>query len=68
MSGDKIYLTPAFLEFQKKLEEKTSIEIELLDERLSSKAADALPGDKKNKASRDALAAMLILQDYLDRL
>jgi RNase H-fold protein (predicted Holliday junction resolvase) len=68
MSCYKIYLTPAFLEFQKKLEEKTSIEIELLDERLSSKAADALPGDKKNKASRDALAAMLILQDYLDRL
>jgi len=35
---------------------------------LSSKAADALPGDKKTKAGRDEIAAMLILQSYLDKI
>lgn len=68
MSGDEVKLTPAFLEFKDKIIQETKVEVELLDERLSSKAADALVGDKKTKASRDALAAMLILQDYLDRL
>lgn len=49
------------------LKSKSGVEIILIDERLSSKAADALSGDKKTKASRDALAAMLILQSYLDK-
>lgn len=49
------------------LKNKSAAEVVLIDERLSSKAADALLGDKKTKASRDALAAMLILQSYLDR-
>jgi putative Holliday junction resolvase len=40
--------------------------IELIDERLSSKAADALPGGDL-KASRDEVAAMLLLQEYLDK-
>jgi len=42
------------------------IKIELVDERLSSKAADALPGGHL-KASRDEVAAMLILQEFFDR-
>ncbi len=45
-----------------------SIPIILIDERLSSLAADALPGLQKNKASRDEIAATLILQAYLDSL
>lgn len=56
----------AYLNFKKKLEESVDINIEIYDERLSSKAADALLGNKKTKAPRDAIAAMLILQGYLD--
>jgi putative Holliday junction resolvase len=52
-----------FLEELKKLLPETPIE--LIDERLSSKAADALPGGDL-KASRDEIAAMIILQEYLD--
>lgn len=54
--------------FIDELKSKISLPIEMMDERLSSKAADALPGDKKTKASRDEIAAMLILQSYLDKI
>ena len=50
------------------LKEKIKVPIELMDERLTSKAADALVGNKKTKASRDEIAAMIILQSYLDRI
>jgi len=53
----------------------TGVPIDVIDERLSSKAGDALGKTKDSvqkkmrqaKASRDAIAAMLILQSYLDR-
>lgn len=54
--------------FIKDLKKKINTPIELADERLSSKAADALAGDKKTKASRDEIAAMIILQNYLDMM
>lgn len=57
-----------FDEFVGNLKKKTSLSIELIDERLTSKAADSLPGDKKTKSERDAIAAMLILQTYLDKI
>ena len=53
--------------FIKQLKEKSGVEVELLDERLSSLAADALSGENKDKAGRDEIAATLILQDYLDK-
>jgi len=53
--------------FVSKLEKEIKVPIKFIDERLSSKAADALSGDKKTKASRDAIAAMIILQAYLDK-
>jgi len=56
------------LDFINKLKNKSGVLIEVVDERLTSKAADALIGGKKTKADRDATAAMLILQTYLDRL
>lgn len=56
-----------FEKFVNYLKENTEAGIEFLDERLSSKAADALAGDKKTKASRDEIAAMLILQQFLDQ-
>ena len=53
--------------FVRQLREKSGVEVELLDERLSSLAADALNGENKDKAGRDEIAATLILQDYLDK-
>ena len=57
-----------YLNFSENLKKSTDIIIHLNDERLSSKAADALLGDKKTKAARDAVAAMIILQSFLDSL
>ncbi|MDP2709229.1 MAG: Holliday junction resolvase RuvX [bacterium] len=61
-------LSNKFNNFLSELKSKIKIPVELIDERLSSKAADALPGDKKTKASRDEIAAMLILQSWLDKI
>lgn len=55
------------MEFIDKLKSLSDVLIDTVDERLTSRAADALEGDKKTKADRDATAAMLILQTYLDR-
>ena len=57
----------SFTDFVEQLKKMTGLPVELMDERLSSKAADALMGGKKTKAPRDAVAAMLILQGYLDK-
>jgi len=54
--------------FIKYLKDKIDLPVELVDERLTSKAADALAGDKKTKSSRDEIAAMIILQSYLDKI
>lgn len=53
-------------EFIDSLKKKIDVPVKLVDERLSSKAADALIGTKKTKASRDEIAAMIILQSWLD--
>lgn len=55
-------------EFVEELKNKINLPIELVDERLSSKAADALVGSKKTKVARDIIAAMIILQSYLDKI
>lgn len=66
MKGEEEGLNPLFLDFLEKLKIKLSeLKIELVDERLTSKQADKLPGDKKTKASRDEIAATLILQTHL---
>ncbi|MEI7620339.1 MAG: Holliday junction resolvase RuvX [Candidatus Falkowbacteria bacterium] len=67
MRGKTNDLNPLFKEFLRLLTAKTNLPIELIDERLSSKNADALVGGKKTKAPRDAVAAMIILQSYLDQ-
>jgi len=67
MRGQTNDINPKFKEFQRLLTVKTDLPIELIDERLSSKNADALVGGKKTKAPRDAIAAMIILQTYLDQ-
>src|SRR3989339_428521 len=67
MSGEKNETPPAFDKFVKYLRANSGVPVEFMDERLTSKAADALPGTKKTKAARDSIAAMLILQAYLDK-
>ena len=67
MSDIRCRMSDEFLDFLDLLKKKLDIPVETVDERLSSKAADALPGNKKEKAGRDEVAAMLILQNYLDR-
>ena len=61
-------LDSSYIEFVGELEESIENPVIKIDERLTSKHADSLPGTKKTKASRDAIAAMLILQAYLDTL
>lgn len=68
MSGEKLNLQKEYLAFLNTLKQEVKIPIESVDERLTSRAADALVGDKKTKAGRDAIAAMLILQSYFDQL
>ncbi len=67
VSSIEYHVSSKFNDFLDELKSKVIIPIELVDERLSSKAADALPGDKKTKSGRDEIAAMLILQSYLDK-
>ncbi len=59
-------LTAEYLSFLEALKKSLNIPIIEFDERLSSKAADALGGSKKMRASRDEIAAAIILQNYLD--
>ena len=60
------------LAFCKLLSEHTDMPVDTWDERLSTVAAERLLSDagvkrEKRKARRDALAAALVLQGYLDR-
>jgi len=58
----------AWLKFFSDLKERSGKAVELVDERLTSLAADALDGSDEEKAGRDEIAASLILQGYLDKL
>lgn len=55
-----------FQEFLQELRDKTEAEVVTADERLSSKSADSLDKGGHGKTERDAVAAMVILQEYLD--
>lgn len=59
---------PLWQEFVTALGVKTACPVRFIDERLSSLAADALPGRKRDKAGRDEIAAAIILQAHLDCL
>ena len=64
MSGEETKKTLEVKEFKSELENKTGLNIEIIDERLSSQMAQNLPGGKQNV---DSLAAQIILQNYLDK-
>ncbi len=59
------------LEFKDKLERRTGVPVEMLDERLTTVEADEIMNEarikgKKRKEYVDMIAAQIILQDYLD--
>lgn len=66
MSGE-VANNPLWLSFFDQLKERSGRQIVLVDERLTSLAADSLEGSVAEKAERDEIAATLILQDYLDQ-
>lgn len=65
MSGEMP--SESFTEFIESLKSDLAIPVVLLDERLTSKLSDKLEGNKKTKANRDEVSAMLILQNYIDK-
>ncbi len=58
----------AFKAFVEALEAQSGLPLSLVDERFSSQAADKLGAGTKRDGTRDAVAAMLILQSYFDSL
>jgi putative Holliday junction resolvase len=71
LSGDANDQTARVQQFAAMLETAIDLPVHLQDERLTSHAADELLGRrerdwKKRKAQLDAVAASIILQDYLD--
>lgn len=71
MDGSVGFQGQIVLDFKTRLEEKTSVEIVLWDERLTTRMVTQvmISGDmnrKKRKENVDRLAATVILQSYLD--
>lgn len=64
MSGENTDKTQEVQAFYDQLQQRLSIPVEFMDERLSSVMAGNLPGGSKNI---DSLAAQIILQNYLDK-
>lgn len=73
MNGDMGIRAEISKDFKAKIEEKTNIKVILKDERLTTIIADKamLKGDlsrKKRKEKKDEMAAVIILQGYLDSI
>lgn len=71
MEGVEQEIAKKTREFMSKLNEQTNIKIEFVDERLSSLMAEEMLKEterdwKKRKEKLDAVAASIILQDFLD--
>lgn len=71
MAGEEQEIAKKTREFMRKLNEQMNIKTEFVDERLSSLMAEELLMEterdwKKRKEKLDAVAASIILQDYLD--
>ncbi len=56
------------LDFVERLRASLGLEVVTQDERLSTQEANRLSADRRKGASEDAVAAMIILQAYLDRV
>jgi putative Holliday junction resolvase len=60
-------MSGAARKFAQQLEGRYRLPVHLMDERLSTRAATALQQeDRQGKAGLDAIAARIILQDWLD--
>jgi putative Holliday junction resolvase len=68
MGGKDTQKTGEVREFIDLLERNFNLTILREDERLSSKMADSLFREYNKKYDRDAIAAMIILQCYLDKI
>lgn len=71
MQGEEQEIAKKTREFVSKIEEVTNIKVKFVDERLSSSLAEEMlrvteKDWKKRKEKLDAVAASIILQDYLD--
>lgn len=71
MQGEEQEIAKKTREFMQKLTKNLQIDVEFVDERLSSVVADEMLKNtekdwKKRKEKLDAVAASVILQDYLD--
>lgn len=64
MNGEMTQKTHEVQEFKNKLEQEVRVNIEVIDERLSSQMAEHITGSNKNI---DSLAAQILLQNYLDK-
>jgi putative Holliday junction resolvase len=60
--------TQSVLEFIEVLKQKVTIPVFTEDERFTSQSADRLLKETRDKDMQDAVAAMLLLQLYLDKL
>ncbi len=71
MDGSVSERSELCLDFKDKIERRTGIPVEMLDERLTTVEADEIMNEgrirgKKRKDYVDMIAAQIILQDYLD--
>lgn len=71
MAGVEQEIAAKTRQFMQKIQEQTELEINFVDERLSSLMAEEILKEtekdwKKRKEKLDAVAASIILQDYLD--
>lgn len=64
MSGGETKKTKEVESFKLKVESKTGLPVETIDERLTSQMAESISGQKTNL---DSLAAQILLQNYLDK-
>jgi len=72
MQGEEQEIAQKTREFMQKIQDLINITIEFVDERLSSSMAEEMLKEterdwKKRKEKLDAVAASIILQDYLDK-
>lgn len=71
MNGDEGIRSQISYDFKKKIEEKSNIKVHLLDERLTTVRVDKamIMGNmsrQKRHQKKDEMAAVVILQDFLD--
>jgi len=73
MNGAEGIRSQISYDFKKRLEDEGGLKVHLIDERLTTVVVDKamIKGDvsrKKRHQKKDELAAVIILQDYLDRI